>query len=551
MNWIVGFFWMGVVIIGLGQTANAEPKRIAILGDSITYEGRWAVRMESALRGTPEFADAEIVNFGLPSETVSGLSEPGHAGGTFPRPCLHERLGRILEAFHPDLVLACYGMNDGIMQPLDEVRMEAFRKGAALLREKVVEQKAELIFITAPLFAPDQPDSDQSHYDPVLDAQAAWLVSKRSDGWDVIDIRPSLKNAVATARAADPKFVYAADRVHPGDAGHRFIATAVLDPLWVDLKLPGKPQVAGDDALAILKQRADLLKHAWLTKTGHKRPGIPAGLPLDQAEAKARTTLLQFQIRSGTIPSLFEEAKTSEWSGFERVDFKVAGRAAILVKPKSPAPGSPWIWRTEFFGHEPQADIALLGKGFHVAYIDVQNLYGAPDALKAMGEFFHALTIDEVLSKKPVLEGFSRGGLFAFNWAAAYPSCTSALYVDAPVCDFKSWPGGKGKGPGSKADWERLLKVYGFTEAQALAYNKNPVDNLEPLARAGIPILAVIGDADEVVPVSENIDLVEKRYKELGGSIEVIRKRGGKHHPHSLKDPAPIVDFVLKAVSGK
>jgi alpha-beta hydrolase superfamily lysophospholipase len=117
--------------------------------------------------------------------------------------------------------------------------------------------------------------------------------------------------------------------------------------------------------------------------------------------------------------------------------------------------------------------------------------------------------------------------------------------VDAPVCDFKSWPGGKGTGPGSAVDWERCLKAYGFNEEQAIKYELNPVDNLSPLAKAKIPILAVIGDADEVVPVPENIDIVEKRYLALGGPIKVIRKPGGKHHPHSLKDPQPIVDFVL------
>jgi pimeloyl-ACP methyl ester carboxylesterase len=140
----------------------------------------------------------------------------------------------------------------------------------------------------------------------------------------------------------------------------------------------------------------------------------------------------------------------------------------------------------------------------------------------------------------------SRGGLFAFNWAALRPANVAGLYVDAPVCDFKSWPGGKGKGPGSPGDWQNLLKVYGFTEEQALAYDKNPVDNLAPLAKAGIPILAVIGDADEAVPVSENIDIVEKRYQELGGKIKVIRKPGCKHHPHSLVDPKPIVDFAVR-----
>src|SRR5512137_2498391 len=56
-------------------TLWASDARVAFLGDSITYDGRWPALVESALRATPQFADADIVNFGLPSETVSGLSE--------------------------------------------------------------------------------------------------------------------------------------------------------------------------------------------------------------------------------------------------------------------------------------------------------------------------------------------------------------------------------------------------------------------------------------------------------------------------------------------
>jgi pimeloyl-ACP methyl ester carboxylesterase len=236
----------------------------------------------------------------------------------------------------------------------------------------------------------------------------------------------------------------------------------------------------------------------------------------------------------------------SDWKGFERRDFNVDGRAALLVLPKEAAPGRPWIWRTEFFGHEPQADLALLAKGFHVAHLDVRNLYGAPRALDAMDRFHAHLTAERGLDPKTVLEGFSRGGLFALNWAARNPGKVACIYNDAPVCDFKSWPGGRGRGKGSPADWERLLKAYDFTEEQALAWPDNPVDRLEPLARAGIPLLHVCGEADDVVPLEENSGLVEERYRKLGGDITLIRKPGVGHHPHSLKDPAPIVDFVLK-----
>lgn len=236
----------------------------------------------------------------------------------------------------------------------------------------------------------------------------------------------------------------------------------------------------------------------------------------------------------------------SDWNGCDRYDFSVDGRKCLVVVPKKPAPGKPWIWRTEFFGHEPQGDIALLGHGFHVVYVDVQNMYGSPTAMKHMDAFYEVLTKEHGLAPKTVLEGFSRGGLFAFNWAARNPDRVACLYVDAPVCDFKSWPGGKGHGKGSPGDWQNCLKVYGLTEPEAMQYKLNPIDNLAPLAKAGVAVISVVGDADDVVPLDENTAIVEKRYKDLGGCIQVIVKKGIGHHPHSLQEPKPIVDFILE-----
>jgi pimeloyl-ACP methyl ester carboxylesterase len=244
------------------------------------------------------------------------------------------------------------------------------------------------------------------------------------------------------------------------------------------------------------------------------------------------------------------EVRQSVWNGYEKQEFVVDGRECLLVVPKMPAQSRPWAWRTEFFGHEPQGDITLLGKGFHIAYMDVQNMYGAPVALDHMDKFYTYLTKAYGLSAKTVLEGFSRGGLFAFNWAARNPDKVAALYVDAPVCDFKSWPGGKGRGQGSQADWQRCLRVYGLTEEPALAYQLNPVDNLEPLAKARIPILSVCGETDTVVPIDENSRIVKERYEKLGASMTLIAKPFCDHHPHSLKDPARIVNFILRHTSG-
>lgn len=243
--------------------------------------------------------------------------------------------------------------------------------------------------------------------------------------------------------------------------------------------------------------------------------------------------------------------KTSDWNGYEKIDFEVAGRAALLVKPKTVAAGKPWIWRTEFFGHEPQGDIALLGEGWHVAYFKVSEMYGAPKAIDLMAQFHDFVTRTYGLNQRAVLEGFSRGGLYAVNFAATHPDKTAALYLDAPVLDIRSWPGGKGKGKSSPKNWQEALALYGLTEETVRDFKGNPLDRLEPIAKADIPILSVCGDADQVVPFAENTALLEQRYKALGGRIEVIAKPGVDHHPHSLKDPKPIVDFLLRNAYAK
>lgn len=260
-------------------------------------------------------------------------------------------------------------------------------------------------------------------------------------------------------------------------------------------------------------------------------------LPVNLAQAQTQTQ------------SEFKILKESDFQGFRRIDFKSADRDALLVFPEKPLPGNPWYWRTEFFGHEPQVDTELLRRGFHVAYVNVQNLYGAPLALDAMDAFYATVTKTFALGKKTVLAGFSRGGLFAFNWAARRPENVAAIYGDNPVCDFKSWPGGKGSGKGSAADWQRLLSAYNFSdETEAIKYRGNPVDNLEPLAKAGVHIVAFCGSADKVVPPQENILLVHQRYTALRGQITLLKRPFTDHHPHSLRDPNPIADALCDAL---
>lgn len=239
------------------------------------------------------------------------------------------------------------------------------------------------------------------------------------------------------------------------------------------------------------------------------------------------------------------QSEKKDWHGFTLLDSTLNGIPYKIVFPKSANEKRNWIWRARFWGHEPQTDIALLEQGFHLVYIEVGALFGNLKALEIWNDFYAFATEKYNLNEKVVLEGMSRGGLIIFNWGNANAEKVACIYGDAPVCDFKSWPGGLGKGKGSKSDWKICLKQYGFTEKIALEFNGNPIDHLENIARLKVPILNVVGDADKVVPVSENTTLLEKRLKDLGWKMEVIHKAGIGHHPHSLKDPKPIVDFIL------
>ncbi len=233
------------------------------------------------------------------------------------------------------------------------------------------------------------------------------------------------------------------------------------------------------------------------------------------------------------------------WKGFKSFEFKVGNRKGMIISPKTAADGMPWIWRTEFLGAFDQADIAMLEKGWHLGYVKVSDMYGCPEAVERMHEYFLFVTREFNLNKKTVLFGFSRGGLYAVNYALKYKDEVSVLYLDAPVLDMRSWPGGKGRSEGSPECWNQCLECY-HIEDMPEDYILNPINRLKELAKTNIPVICVVGDSDETVPYEENTLIMEQIYKKLGKKITVIVKKGVGHHPHSLEDPLPVVSFILE-----
>jgi lysophospholipase L1-like esterase len=278
------------------QPFSATVKKVLFLGNSITYAGQYVVDIEAYCTMNYPGQKIEFINMGLPSETVAGLSEPGHAGGKFPRPDLHERLDRVMAITKPDLVFACYGMNDGLYMPFDQDRFEKFKEGINWLHDKYVKAGIRIIHLTPPIF--DELKGGKKGYAEVLDKYSDWLLNQvKSKKWEVADIHYPMKKYLDAHRKIDEAFhingfALANDGVHPGDAGHWIMAKSLL--LYLGEKMVGTaPDVLAttnhpkkQEILKLIAEKQNLLKDAWLTAAGHKRP-MKTGLPLEEAKAKA------------------------------------------------------------------------------------------------------------------------------------------------------------------------------------------------------------------------------------------------------------------------
>jgi sialidase-1 len=241
--------------------------------------------------------------------------------------------------------------------------------------------------------------------------------------------------------------------------------------------------------------------------------------------------------------------KTDYWKGYEKVLITVDYHSAYYVKPTKALPGNPWIWRASFPDWHTEIDSLLLSKGFYVAYINADDQYGSPAALQVWDRFYNYLVDTVHLAHSPALEAVSRGALYAIGWAKRNPDKVSCIYAETPVYDIKSWPGGKGKGPGDTAAWKQLKGVYHFTEQQAMAYKDNPMDNLEGLASFKVPVFNVIGIHDQLAPRAENTDVFVQRYTALGGPAAIYPVTEGPQELHGhhfpIKHATDYADFVF------
>lgn len=243
----------------------------------------------------------------------------------------------------------------------------------------------------------------------------------------------------------------------------------------------------------------------------------------------------------------------SDWKGFTKRSFEFEGRKAFVVVPKRAAPGNPWIWRTSFPDFHAEVDVELVKGGFHVAHVDVVSMLGCDESLAIMDRFYELVRKQWGLGAKPALEAVSRGGLHAYRYAATRPDRVACIYADTPVMDLKSWPLKHPKAKGPVAD---ALRFYGFAdEAALIAYDGDPLDLLEPLAKAKIPLRHVVSPNDLVVPAEENTLEAKRRLGKLGWEMDLLvvdpatTIHEGHHFP--LVGIAESVAFVRRHTAGR
>ncbi|MSR59180.1 MAG: lipolytic enzyme [Planctomycetaceae bacterium] len=257
-------------------------RKVVFLGDSITQAGGYVAFLTYFLEQQFPQKNFDFYGLGLASETVSGLSEENHAGGAFPRPCLHERLGRLLERVKPDVVIACYGMNDGIYKPLDPERFDAFKNGILKLIEDSQKTGAKEVFLVTPPIYDLSPKPGEFNYDSMLTAYAAWEMSLKLPGVQMIDLHTAMRQA-RDARS-EP---FSTDRVHPGDDGQLLIAKTILGAFRIQTPPNTVAEIQAEELFKLVDEKRRLRSSQWMNHIGYTREKTVAPQPLGDTELQA------------------------------------------------------------------------------------------------------------------------------------------------------------------------------------------------------------------------------------------------------------------------
>lgn len=230
--------------------------------------------------------------------------------------------------------------------------------------------------------------------------------------------------------------------------------------------------------------------------------------------------------------------------------FLVDGRPAFLIPPlKPPEQGAtPWVWYAPTLPGLPADSEKWMfdrftAAGIAIAGIDVGESYGSPQGRAQFTALYRTLVEKRGLSKKPVLLARSRGGLMLYAWACENADKVGGIAGIYPVCNIASYPGIDQAAGAYKLSPDALRSELA---------KHNPIDRLEALAKARVPLFAIHGDVDAVVPLEKNSGEIAKRYNELGGSMELVVPKGQGHNMWpGFFESRELVNFVIRNAGGQ
>ncbi|TXE12963.1 SGNH/GDSL hydrolase family protein [Seonamhaeicola algicola] len=254
-------------------------KKILILGNSITQHGGYVDFLEYYLRKNYPTDTLNIISIGLSSETASGDSEAAHA---FPRPCIHNRLNNALQKTKPDVVLACYGMNDGIYSELDSTRFNNYKNGILKLKNDVEATDAKLILITPTPFDASRKNVVENRdsysyiqpyakYNNVLDTYANWLT--HIENVQVINLHTYMNTKLKLLKETYPDSTFIPDGIHPNKVGHFYMAKKILNDLYPEISIDNATNELNDlqnnTLFKLVKLRRAIRSNGWLKYVGY------------------------------------------------------------------------------------------------------------------------------------------------------------------------------------------------------------------------------------------------------------------------------------------
>ncbi|MFY0653903.1 MAG: hypothetical protein JXQ96_17820 [Cyclobacteriaceae bacterium] len=230
---ILGTLTVGMLESPIDLLAIGGKKvKIAFIGDSITQNGTYIDFLSDFFKKHKPDLNYELINCGLSSETITGLTENEHPG---PRPYLFDRLDSELGKHQPDIAYFCYGINCGIYNPFSKQTLDAYKNGLSRILKATGKRKIEARFLNTPplTLSPKRkselianPPENYSwknpfpHYDKAVLAKFRLEVEGLKDkGISVVDIcTPLLKGK---------ELAYGADPIHPNNYGHFVMAKAI------------------------------------------------------------------------------------------------------------------------------------------------------------------------------------------------------------------------------------------------------------------------------------------------------------------------------------